>query len=307
MSILFNELLGLATRRSCRSLITPARALLYPRLRPNARSVPIVTQGSTNDRPDESVSVSDNQASENEETSATEEDNTHSATKTVPWFMEYNKQFASEFPLERQHREPIPILPADSPLILPPLAEYMTQDLVLKDLTLLDLRHRENPWGNNTIMIVCTARSERQLRASAESLKGFLRKMSYNPRVEGLINWENTKVKRRRRRKMIGRANYQVEDDRLNWLFVDVGGDSGLILQLFSEDGRREYALEELWQGRANNEVELPTRQADNPITRQEGGRLPSSAGVPREGPGPLSRRLYSTCSRVYDRSCSST
>lgn len=97
---------------------------------------------------------------------------------------------------------------------------------------------------------------------------------------------------------MIGRANYQIEDDRLKWLFIEVGGESGIILQLFSEEGREEYALEELWQGRATNEVVLPPKTQANMVPR-----LPphlsdasnDSARVTSSGLGPLSRRMFST------------
>lgn len=215
--------------------------------------------------------------------------------KSVPWFMEYNKQFEAEYPLERRTTEPLPVIPDESPPILSDLAKYMTQDLLLKDLSLLDLRNRENPWGNDTILLLGTARSERQLRSAAESLKGYLRNQGCRPRVDGLIKWENTKVKRRRRRKMIGRANYQIEDDRLHWLIVDVGGDTGIILQLFSEEGRQEYALEELWQSKANNDVVIPAPTEDRsvPVGR---AYAPSTEGA---GTGPLSRRMYSTAVRT--------
>lgn len=271
----------------CRNYVTASRPLFYPRLRPNARSLTV-------DVPVGTLDASSTQAEATKHTV----DTVKTTANTTPWFMEYNKQFEEQFPLERREKEPIPELPSDVPAMLQPLAEYMTQDLVLKDLSVLDLRDRENPWGNDTIMLLCTARSERQLRSSAESLKGYLRKREFAPRIEGLINWENTKVKRRRRRKMLGRANYQVEDDRLNWLFIEVGGHSGVILQLFSEDGRREYALEELWQGRANNEVVMPPTQSplvsDYPV--QKSPVVSTNTTAP--GSGPLSRRLFSTVSR---------
>lgn len=280
----------------CRSFFTPATVLLYPRIRPNGGSSKAVLESLpqprlTNDRSEGETSTI---SSVIEETRSDSEP----ATKIMPWFMEYNKQFEEQFPLDRREAEPIPEIPKGSPPVLLSLAKYMTQDLVLKDLSLLDLRNRENPWGDNTIMVVCTARSERQLRSSADSLKGFLRKLGFNPQVEGLVNWENTKVKRRRRRKMIGRANYQIEDDRLNWLFLEVGGSSGLILQLFSEDGRREYALEELWQGRANNQVVLPPKLRDVPMLDQESRPLITTSSSSNSVLGPLSRRLFSTASR---------
>ncbi|ORY81315.1 hypothetical protein BCR37DRAFT_393195 [Protomyces lactucae-debilis] len=169
-------------------------------------------------------------------------------TKTVPWFMQYNKQFDHASPARQA---PIPAVPASAPPILSPLLTYLVQDLILQDIKLLDLRQRENPWGDDCMMILCTAQSERQLRSSAESLKGYLRKHGGAPRIEGLVNWENTKVKRRRRRKMLGKASYQVDDDRLRWIFIDAG-KSGLILQLFTEQGRDEIQLEELWQKRVH-------------------------------------------------------
>lgn len=175
---------------------------------------------------------------------------TTAAPTTVPWFMEYNKQFCQALPARIA---PIPTLPDSAPALLSPLLTYLVQDLILRDVKLLDLRKKENPWGDECMMILCTAQSERQLRSSAESLKGYLRKQGATPRIEGLVNWENTKVKRRRRRKMLGKASFQVDDDRLRWIVIDAG-KSGLILQLFTEQGRDEVQLEELWQKRANAE-----------------------------------------------------
>lgn len=288
---------SLGCRSACRSLFTPARVLAYPRIRPHARPLPAQSELITEETVHQSTRAPEhNTTAEALPTTGLEATSDTSST-IVPWFMEYNKQLEVQFPLERRDREPTPKVPENSPSILQPLAEYMTQDLLLKDISLLDLRGRENPWGDNAIMVVCTARSERQLRSSAEFLKGYLRKLGLKPRVEGLINWEDTKVKRRRRRKMIGRANYQIEDDLMNWVFVDVGGDSGLILQLFSEEGRREYALEELWQGRANNVVELPAKFEEQPGFERESAITTASAS--HRSIGPLGRRLFSTASNL--------
>lgn len=269
----------------------PTRSLLYPRSRPNALS--------RAPREAEADNVIKNDDDALADPSVMTSDADTQTVKAVPWFVEYNKQFDEEFPLEKRATEPIPKLPPQSPAILEQLATYMTQDLLLKDLSVLDLRDRENPWGSDTIMLLCTAKSERQLRSSAESLKGFLRGHGSRPHIEGLIKWENTKVKRRRRRKMIGRANYQVEDDRLKWLFMEVGNQTGIILQLFSEEGRQEYALEELWQGRANNEVVLP-KKLEPMVSKIEPFPIKSASEDQMSRPfpvsvGPLSRRLFST------------
>lgn len=266
--------------KGTRGFVAPASVLQYPRIRPNARpqALPIKSEQPSKEELSKDVH---NEAHE-------EEDRDSLAPATVPWFMDYNKRFENEFPSETRIEVAIPEIPRNAHAILGPLANYLVQDLRLKDLTLIDLRRRENPWGDDTIMLLSTARSERQLRICAESLKGFLRPHGLRPRVDGLINWESTKVKRRRRRKMIGRANYQVEDDSLTWLFVDVGGDSGIILQLFTEKGRAEYQLEELWAKRANNDVIMPETSESRPFT-------PVLSTRASDGKGPLNRRLFST------------
>ena len=235
-----------------------SRVLQYPRVRPNITS-----------------SLPRDIETKTEESTST----------TIPWYVEYNERFEDEYPMEQKTRPPLPELPHDAPKLLPTLTEYLSHTLGLTDLTLLDLRRKDTPWGPDTIMLLCTANSERQLRSAADSLKGFLRPQGINPHIEGLINWENTRVKRRRRRKMLGRANYQVEDDSLTWLFVDVG-HSGLIIQMFTAKGRDEYRLEELWGNKANNEVVVP------PVAEVT---TPWRSVLDATGTGVLSRRMFST------------
>lgn len=202
------------------------------------------------------------------------------SSSTIPWYEQYNQRFLKEN--DQNHRISLPELPKDPPTILHDLTEYLARDLILQDISIIDLRATETPWGNETIMLVCTAQTERQLRSGSESVKTYLRQLGCKPRIDGLISWQNTRVKRRRRRKMIGRANYQFEDDSLNWLFIDAGSD-GIIIQMMTEKGRQEYQLEELWASQACNQVTIPTPRS-MPITT-----IGSISG------GALSRRLYST------------
>ena len=245
---------------SRKSLTTATRPLLYPRTR-FGRAQPAATD-SNEVQLETQEDLADEVQSKPSET-----------TTTVPWYVEYNREaLQDKYAPVRRQAAALPRLPDGPPGSLLPIMQYLAEDVGMTDLALIDLRRDEDdPWGYGPVIcVLATApRAERQLRRVVDATKHFLRsQMSLNPRVEGLDSLYDTKVKRRRRKKMQGRTNLQrfEAEEVLKWVFIDCGSsarsvqddvhDAGeqtrILLQLFTPDGRQEYDLEDIYSGRAD-------------------------------------------------------
>lgn len=255
---------------SSRSLVTASRALLYPRTRLGRVQLPSETT--------ESASFEPSQSDASVQATAHDDSPTRSDSgETIPWYVEYNRQsLQDKYAAPRRETAPLPKLPADAPASLLPILTHLSEDVGLVDLAVLDLRHDQNdPWGyGGVVCVLATApRAERQLQRAVDAIKHFLRAtLRLSPRVEGLDSLYDTKVKRRRRKKMQGRTNLQrfEAEERLKWIFIDCGasvatpaasttsggggGKDGarILLQLFTPDGREEYDLEDVYAGKAD-------------------------------------------------------
>ena len=133
-------------------------------------------------------------------------------------------------------RQAIPPLPEAAPPILDPLLQYISVDLGLDSLSLLDLRSLNPPpaLGANLIMIIGTARSVPHLNKSADRFCRWLRKewRGVRPVADGLLGRQELKVKLRRRNKRLKLARSvgntleeQKSDDGVTtgWVCVNVG------------------------------------------------------------------------------------
>lgn len=157
----------------------------------------------------------------------------------------------------------------------------------MDNLTLLDLRHLDPPpaLGNNLLMLLCTARSEKHLHVSADRFCRHLRR-THGLRADaaGLLGRNELKIKLRRkakRMKMLANVGAAAEemgniDDgiRTGWICCTVGrieahpedraGTVGeaefvgfrevrpgvnVVVQMFTEEKRAEIDLETLWSG----------------------------------------------------------
>ena len=172
----------------------------------------------------------------------------------TPWYLRDQESDTSMVPkieLQQTQFEKYPDLPYDSPPFLQPLVSRLFYDHHLQNIILLDLRNRDPPpvWGNNTIMILANVRSERQLSGVAEATSKWLKStVGVQPRVDGLPKRESIIIKRRRlRRKSLRKPGYLMAAPRPTTWVSMYTGYQGIILQLFTEQGREEYDLEGLW------------------------------------------------------------
>jgi len=176
------------------------------------------------------------------------------SSELLPWYLREQESETSLLPKVDIHQtqlEKYPDLPYNSPPLLQPLVSRLFYDHHLQNIVLLDLRNRDPPpvWGSNTIMILATARSERQLTAIAEATAKWLKTTAgVQPRVDGLPKKESLIIKRRRlRRKSLKKPGYLIATPKPTTWVSMYTGYQGMVLQLFTEEGREEYDLEGLW------------------------------------------------------------
>lgn len=199
----------------------------------------------------------------------------------VPWYLQVEppRHVASIEP------PPLPEVPEGAPEVVGPLLEFVSEELGLDDLNLMDLRELKPPaaLGPNLFMLFGTARSERHLQVSAGRLLRWLR---YNHRIganaDGLLgpNERKTKLKRKAKRaKLLGTMGTDDADDgiRTGWICVNLGtighggeastiiGEDGrvagfgvarngstIVVQIMTESRRAELDLESLWEDALN-------------------------------------------------------
>ncbi|EKG10784.1 hypothetical protein MPH_12095 [Macrophomina phaseolina MS6] len=207
---------------------------------------------------------------------------------SVPWYLQVDAPGrpldASTNPLADRQR--LPDLPEHPPPILERFLQYVSVDLGIDDLSLLDLRHLDPPpaLGANLLMLFGTARSEKHLHVSADRLCRWLRsEYKLSPHADGLLGRNELKLKlRRKARKARMLSNVGVSESslaaddgiRTGWICVNAGsvkpaesapkavqqtegfvgfvGQSegvNIVLQLFTEEKRVELDLENLWNG----------------------------------------------------------
>ncbi|KAI9797461.1 MAG: ATPase synthesis protein 25 mitochondrial [Piccolia ochrophora] len=218
---------------------------------------------------------------EDEEDVSSAKDGLHSTTPWTPWYLQ-EKTVGTHSPPRERNRH-LPDLPKDPPSILKPLLGYLSIDVGLDDLQLLDLRKLDPPpaLGSLLIMIVGSARSDKHLHVSADRLCRWLRtEHRLTPVADGLLGRNELKVKMRRkarRAKLLGSVGAPdrtaVEEGiRSGWICVDFGivddgaietteiqptagfvgfdtarGGSRVVVQMLTEQKREELDLETLW------------------------------------------------------------
>ncbi|KAI1142348.1 hypothetical protein F5Y05DRAFT_223111 [Hypoxylon sp. FL0543] len=220
---------------------------------------------------------------------------TDSNSTDIPWYLQVEPP-RHVAPIEPP---PLPEVPADSPEIIGSLLEYVSEDLGLDELSLLDLRELDPPaaLGPNLFMLFGTARSERHLNVSAGRLVRWLRaKHRVGAHADGLLgpNERKTKLRRKAKRaKLLG--GVEDTDDGLNtgWICVNLGtigrgkeesavvADDGrvtgfgvsqngstIVVQIMTESRRLEMGLETLWKRALGEPVdgsaESETRSPDD-------------------------------------------
>ena len=217
-------------------------------------------------------------------TASSQDHQEHHETQNAsrPWYLNV------ELPIRQSHplleRQKIPDVPDDSLPLLQPLLNFISVELGLDDLTLLDLRHIDPPpaLGANLIMLLGTVRSEKHLHVSAEQCCKWLKTKHQLPsHADGLIGRGELKVKLRRkarRAKLLSRVGTvetaPVDDGiRTGWICVHVpnvpdrrpsvvcrdlhedyvGFDDGsegvnIVIQMLTQEKREDLDLETLWR-----------------------------------------------------------
>ncbi|ODH48041.1 ATPase synthesis protein 25, mitochondrial [Paracoccidioides brasiliensis] len=220
----------------------------------------------------------------------------------VPWYLQEEVQEMALHPMRQQQE--LPPLPENPPPILKILLEYISVDIGLDNLNLLDLRTLDPPpaLGANLIMIFGTARSVKHLNVSADKFCRWLRTTyKLRPDADGLLGRNELKIKLRRkarRARLVKRAGSTLKqpDDGITtgWICVDVGIVEGgqlskpegvqkagfvgfgtviqgtrIVVQMMTEEKREEIDLESLWrQTLEKNSMDnpgLPKPQAEEP------------------------------------------
>lgn len=215
----------------------------------------------------------------------------------VPWYLQVEppRHVATIEP------PPLPEVPEGAPEVVGPLLQFVSEELGLDELNLMDLRELDPPaaLGPNLFMLFSTARSERHLHVSAGRL---LRWLKYNHRIgasaDGLLgpNERKTKLKRKAKRaKLLGTMGTDDGDDglRTGWICVNLGtighggeastiiGEDGrvagfgvtrsgssIVVQIMTESRRAELDLESLWENALN-----PPPKANGISTTAKGSR----------------------------------
>ena len=204
-----------------------------------------------------------------------------SSKKETPWYLQVDPPQAERNPLLDRQR--IPDVPLDAPALLSPILEFISQELGLDDLSLLDLRKVNPPpaLGANLLMVIGSTRSEKHLHVSADRFRNWM-KTTHDIRVstDGLIGRGELKVRLRRKAKRarilsrVGSIETGNQDDgtRSGWVcataddieaptkseedaqlpegYVGFGGETlgtKLVVQMLTREKREDLDLEELW------------------------------------------------------------
>ena len=198
-----------------------------------------------------------------------------------PWYLQIEPHAQHHNPL--LERQKVPDLPLNAPRLLQPIMEHVLYDLGLDDLKLLDLRKIDPPpaLGANLLMLIATARSEKHLHVSADSLRKWMKSEHKTVvHTDGLIGRGEVKLrlKRKARRARIlsrvGSVDSSSPDDGLRSAWVcatieNLGEDlaaeetinqqddyvgfgsaltsTRLVIQMLTRERRDELGLEELW------------------------------------------------------------
>ncbi|KAM7222646.1 hypothetical protein V8F06_001833 [Rhypophila decipiens] len=204
----------------------------------------------------------------------------------VPWYLQVEPP---KHPALLHEPPPLPDIPEGSPKLMEPLVKFVSDELGLDDLKLLDLRELDPPAaiGPDLLMLFGTARSERHLHVSADRLVRFLRGRGIHAKADGLIgrNVLKTRLRRKaRKEKLLGSSGVtRGGDDGITtgWICVNVGtvGRSDVEIEILDEDGnstgfgvprmgttvvvqmmtesrRQELNLEKLWSDKLRRGLE---------------------------------------------------
>ncbi|KAK0637073.1 hypothetical protein B0T17DRAFT_481659 [Bombardia bombarda] len=257
-----------------------------------------------------------------------------SSSSDVPWYLEVEPP---RHPTLIQEPPPLPDIPEGAPRLVEPLLKFVSDELGLDELKMLDLRELDPPpaLGPELLMLLGTARSERHLHVSADRLVRWLRGRGISCKADGLLGRNELKIRLRRKArkaKLLGNAGVaRGGDDGITtgWICVNLGtvgwsdqemelvDDQGrpsgfgvpqsgttIVVQMMIDSRREELDLEKLWSGILRRSLEK-TDKLDS-IGAPEKSHFISDPNLPkprrgkssRGGAVPSDRRFFSTSAR---------
>ncbi|KAF3935731.1 hypothetical protein ABW19_dt0209064 [Dactylella cylindrospora] len=189
------------------------------------------------------------ESEEDIEYKATEEPTSPQPSTETPWYLQSPpppapKRFVS--PLIEQ----MPPLPPNPPENFESLMNYLLKDLSLSKLKVMDIRGLDPPpaLGQNVIMILATARSERHMNIAADRCSRYMRGILHGAQIyaDGLIGRGEMKLREKRERRKGKRRTAEDEESmRVGWICVNSG--QGIVVQIMTGWKREQLNLEALW------------------------------------------------------------
>ncbi|KAH8885516.1 hypothetical protein GQ53DRAFT_751205 [Thozetella sp. PMI_491] len=246
----------------------------------------------------------------------------------APWYLQVEPPKHSTLLYEPPS---LPEVPNDAPKVVKPLLKFVSEDLGMDNLELLDLRDLDPPaaLGPDLIMLFGTSRSERHLHVSAGRLVQWLRGRGVHADADGLLgrNELKTRLRRKARKEKLLGTNGVTRggDDGIStgWVCVNMGtigrsvaehtivGPDGrtagfgalnlgstVVVQLLTESRREELGLERLWNGilKRSRAEQKSLAEDTQPLPA---GQVATSASTTASRPS--DRRSYSTSTRTSD------
>ena len=212
---------------------------------------------------------------------------------SIPWYLQVEEPAppTTNFsPL--LSRQEIPPLPENPPAILSPVLEYLSTQVGLDDLVLLDLRHLDPPpaLGSNLIMIIGTARSVKHLNVSADRLCRWVRReYQLRPFADGLLGRNELKLKLRRKARRLKLAqsvgNTKMEQESVDdgittgWICVNMGVVDVDIPEAHDQQDSVKTTID---QRQAENEVGEDEEEYQNPVEEDTYVGFGSQVNAPR-------------------------
>ncbi|KAK3688220.1 hypothetical protein B0T22DRAFT_498397 [Podospora appendiculata] len=237
----------------------------------------------------------------------------------VPWYLQVEPP---RHPTLIHEPAPLPDIPEGAPKIVEPLVKFVSDELGIDDISLLDLREMDPPpaLGPELLMVIGTARSERHLHVSADRLVRWLRGRGVAAKADGLLGRNELKIRlRRKARKAKLLGNTRTTDDGITtgWICINMGtvgwsdmevelvDDSGrqtgfgvpqsgttIVVQMLIESRRQELELEKLWNGQL--------KRSQEQASKLDSYEPPKKPGNKRKADPPQfsAQRFFSTSAR---------
>ncbi|KAK9453777.1 hypothetical protein V1511DRAFT_504482 [Dipodascopsis uninucleata] len=174
------------------------------------------------------------------------------AEDSKPWYLRTELQTSQVTNLE-----PLPDLPDGAPEELTAIMKFLAQDLGMTELLIVDVRNIQGAVDRGaTMMVLCTARSERHIARAAEELRVFLKRtFRVKIKVEGQTTKESLKTQERRMKKKLSKfagdtrisESQAREINHSSWVCFDTCV-KGVQIHMITGEKRWELDLEGLWQ-----------------------------------------------------------